>query len=307
MTNRIPDGVFPTMLTPFTSDNRIDYPAVEALLQWYTQRGVDGIFAICQSSEIFFLSFEERLQLLRFIMAHKPKDVCIVASGNVENDIKKQLDEAKRFADCGVDAYVFISNRLAAETEPDDVFLERLLKAADALDPIPLGIYECPYPYKRVLTPYVIGNIARSGRFAFIKDTCCSLPLIKEKLAAAENTGLKIYNANAATLLRSLKMGCAGYSGVMANFHPELYTALCRCYRTEAEKAERLQTVLGFLSVIEYQWYPVNAKYYLQLEGLPIQTFSRTKSDALLTESKKLEIEQMRALTNMLKSEPGLL
>ena len=60
MIKSIPNGVYPTMLTPFTADNKIDYNAVEQLIDWYCKKGVDGIFAICQSSEIFFLSFEER-------------------------------------------------------------------------------------------------------------------------------------------------------------------------------------------------------------------------------------------------------
>ena len=54
----ISGGVYPTMITPYTDDNKIDYNGVEQILQWYADRHVDGIFAICQSSEIFFLSFE---------------------------------------------------------------------------------------------------------------------------------------------------------------------------------------------------------------------------------------------------------
>ena len=71
MLKDIPGGIYPTMITPYTPDNKVDYNAVEQLLAWYAERNVNGIFAICQSSEIFFLSFEERLELLKFIMAHK--------------------------------------------------------------------------------------------------------------------------------------------------------------------------------------------------------------------------------------------
>ena len=60
MIKEIPNGVFPTMLTPFTDGNKIDYNGVEQILNWYSEKKTDGIFAICQSSEIFYLSFEER-------------------------------------------------------------------------------------------------------------------------------------------------------------------------------------------------------------------------------------------------------
>ena len=66
MIKNINNGVYPTMITPYTDENKIDFDAVLGIMDWYFRNGVDGIFAVCQSSEMFFLSFEERLELLRF-------------------------------------------------------------------------------------------------------------------------------------------------------------------------------------------------------------------------------------------------
>ena len=298
----INNGVYPTMVTPFTDDNKIDYNGVKELLKWYKEKGVDGIFAICQSSEIFFLSFEERLELLKFVMANKPEGMSIVASGHTSDDLDVQIEEAKAFIETGIDAYVFISNRFAKEDESDDVLLERMEYVANALPDVQFGVYECPYPYKRVLTPYVLRKMAESGKYTFIKDTCCDLSKIKEKLDAVKGSPIKIYNANAATLLESLRMGCDGYSGVMANFHPDLYSKLIKANNEgDDEKAEFLQNLLGFFSVTECQCYPVNAKYYLTLDGLNITYNSRARSAAELTQSRRLEIEQMYAFTKEIK------
>ena len=46
---------------------------------------------------------------------------------------------------------------------------------------IPLGFYECPFPYKRLLTPDLIKAILKYNRFYFLKDTCCDLHQILEK------------------------------------------------------------------------------------------------------------------------------
>ena len=59
MIKEINNGVYPTMLTPFNGDNKIDYNGVLQLLDFYKNRGVSGVFAICQSSEIFFLSIKD--------------------------------------------------------------------------------------------------------------------------------------------------------------------------------------------------------------------------------------------------------
>ena len=301
MIHSIPDGVYPTMVTPYTQDNQIDYNAVERLLYWYQERGVAGVFAICQSSEIFFLSFEERLALLDFVMRHKPEGMTVVASGHVADDRERQIEEAKRFIDKGIDAYVFIANRFADADESDDALWERMEHAADSLPEIGLGVYECPYPYKRLLTPELLAKMAATGRYQFLKDTCCDIDMIRRKLKAVEGSALKIFNANSATILDSLRAGCAGFSGVMANFHPELYADLCECWRTDPERAEILQAFLGFASLAECQCYPVNAKYYQQLEGLPVNIDSRVRDKREFTPNRQAEIRQMQRLTNDFK------
>lgn len=302
MIKEIPNGVYPTMITPFTNDNKIDYNAVEQLMYWYKDRGVDGIFAICQSSEIFFLSFEERLELLKFIMSHKPEGLSIVASGHTADELDRQAYEANHFIDCGIDAYVFIANRFASAQQDDDTLLKNMEYVASKLPEIGLGVYECPYPYKRVLTPSLLKKMAQTGRYQFLKDTCCNIDMIKDKLDAVKGSSLKIYNANSATLLDSLKLGCAGFSGVMANFHPELYAELCKIFDKNEEKAKKIQNFIGFASVAECQCYPVNAKYYLSLEGLDINIDSRSKDKSEFTSSRMAEIRQMRELTNLFKA-----
>lgn len=115
---------------------------------------------------------------------------------------------------------------------------------------------------------------------------------------AVVGTDLKIFNANSSTLLETLKLGIDGFSGIMANFHPRLYSYLIKHYVTDLEKVSDLQQFLGFSSVLEKQLYPVNAKYYLQLEGVNINTTSRTQDDSRFSDADKLVIEQFRNLSN---------
>lgn len=301
MIKDIPNGVYPTMITPYTADNKVDYNAVEKLIQWYDEKGVAGIFAICQSSEIFFLSFEERLELLKFIVKNAPKTMSIVASGHTADDLDRQIYEANKFIEVGIDGYVFISNRFAKQDEGDDVFFKNLNYVVDNIPEIGLGIYECPYPYKRLMSPEVLKTLGETGKFRFLKDTCCNLDQLKAKLEAVKGTGLKIFNANSATLLESLKMGCEGFSGVMANFHPEFYAWLCENFEKEPEKAEKIQDVVGFFSLAECQQYPVNAKYYQNLEGNKMEIISRARDAKNFGKNNMLEIDQMYNLTQEIK------
>ena len=297
MFKTIPDGVWPTMITPFTATDEIDEGALAHLVAWYLERGVSGLFAVCQSSEMFFLTLEERVALARTVVRLADGRVPVIASGHVSDALPAQVDEVRRIADTGVDAVVLVTNRFAAVTESDGVWqhtLERFL--VQVPDDVALGFYECPYPYKRLLSPDLLAWCAETGRFRFLKDTSCDLDQMRAKQAAVAGTSLKIFNANAATLLASLRFGIAGYSGVMANFHPKVYAWLCGYWAAEPEKAQRLQEFLGFASLIERQAYPVNAKYFLQLEGLPVTLHTRARDVRDLTSAGRLEVQQFRAV-----------
>lgn len=293
----IKNGVWPTMITPFTEKDKIDYHGLEGLLEFYHKKGVAGVFAICQSSEMFNLSREEKKEMIHFITKNTPSDMQVVVSGHTGDTLKEQLRDAEEIMCEGVKAYVILPNRFAGAGESDDILIERMGGFLNAFPGVPLGIYECPYPYKRTLTPKILRWCISTGRFQFIKDTCCDLKQIEEKLELTRAAGIKLFNANSATLLESLKMGAQGYSGIMANIHPEFYVWLCDNFRKHPEKAERVQQFIGTCSMAEYQYYPVNAKYSLFLQGVPIEIRSRILEEEQFTERFKLEIRQLNQLS----------
>lgn len=289
-------GVWPVMLTPFEPGGAVDERGLRALVDWYIDHGVQGLFAACQSSEIFHMDRQEHLRITRITLDQAAGRVPVVASGFTQYGLQEQAETVCAMADLGVEAVILISNRLAAEGDPDEVLLERLERLYPLIgDGVKLGLYECPSPYKRLLSLPVIREVARTGRFHFLKDTCCDAATLRERLRLLEGTELKLFNANATTLLSSLLDGAAGYSGVMANFHPELYVWLTRNPRDP--RAPLVQAVLTMASLIERQLYPANAKFHLRaVEGLPVGTLCRVQDASLLSETFRDEVFQMDRL-----------
>lgn len=300
MEKQFPGGVWPVMLTPFTKENEVDYEALGSLVEWYIEKGVSGLFAVCQSSEMFQLSLKERIAVAKAVVQASKGRIPVIASGHISESLKDQEAEITEMASTGVDAIILITNRLAKKDEGDDIWLkncEQLL--ARIPRDIPLGFYECPYPYKRLLSEDNIRWCLGTGRFYFLKDTCCDIRQIEEKLSWLKGSKLKLYNANTSTLLESLQIGASGYSGVMANFHPELYVWLCEHYKDE--KAKELSDQLAMMSLIERQYYPVNAKYFLSVEEkLPIRTVCRVQDEGGLTETFKKEIDMLSRVSDEL-------
>jgi len=276
----------------------IDYDALEKLVEWYIERGVSGLFAVCQSSEMHQLSLRERIELSTAVMKFTAGRIPVISSGHISTSSEDQIEEIKAIADTGVDAVILVTNLLARKSESDSVWKERMeILFSRIPEDIKLGLYECPHPYKRLLSKELLLWIISTDRFVYLKDTCCDLDMLEERAKMSEGSNLKLYNANAASLLGSLQAGYAGYCGIMTNFHPELYVKLCNTWFEGTEKVKNLQNLIGLASVVEYQYYPVNAKYLLQLEGLGFTLKSRKQDYLGLTGSKRMEIEQMRDLT----------
>lgn len=301
MNEKFKNGVYPVMLTPFTKDNQVDYESLGRLVDWYIENGAAGLFAVCQSSEMFFLSGKESVAITEFVVSRSAKRVPVISSGHVSDSLAEQAEELINIANAGADAVILLTNRLAKENESDEIWLQNLKILLDKLPKdLPLGFYECPYPYKRLISPELLKWCADTGRFYFIKDTSCELENMKAKLEAIKGSRIKLFNANSATLKESLELGASGYSGIMANFHPELYSWLVDNYEKEPVKSGKLSDFLAIASMIECRVYPVNAKYHQKMKGNFASIHTRTKSSDLLNAVGMSEVEQLDRLTAMI-------
>ena len=302
MTAEKKPGLWPVMLTPFTHDGEVDYASLERLIDWYERHGVDGLFADCQSSEIFFLSLEERVKVASFVKKHA--HVPIIASGHVSNAFSAQLEELSAIAGTGVDALILITNRLVHPGRQQESIMPRVREIMKAVPEIPLGFYECPYPFKRLITLDELKECAQSGRFAFMKDTCCDIRLIRQRLDILKGTGFGLYNANTTTCLDSVRDGAAGFSGVMLNFHPQLYRWMLDHAWDQPEKADMVQHFLTMFSEIERQYYPVNAKYHLAaIEKVLDDDYARTIPAEGLTETFQTEVQHLNHAVRWLQAQ----
>ena len=284
----VPGGVWPVMLTPFLDNGDIDWQGVDALVDWYVDAGVAGIFTVCLSSEMYHLTPEERLALAQRVVSKSADRVPVIAAGAFAESINAQAEQVKRLADTGLTAVVITVNQLAREDESDETWKKRAESLFEACSDIPLGFYECPRPYHRLLSPDLLGWVAQTGRALFLKDTSCNRKIISSKLDVIKGTPLKWFNANCSTLLHSLQAGGDGYSGIAANFYPELFVRLCSSVTRDSDEAERLHRFLTVVDRAASNKYSLSAKYFLNLRGLPVKPICRRETPALTEEDRYL-------------------
>ena len=285
--NKLPGGLWPVMLTPYLESNEIDYQGLEKLVNFYIASGAQGLFSNCLSSEMFQLTNEERLKLIRTVVATANSKTGVVASGTFSKDMRTCAEFIKRVYDTGADVVVVISNQIADIEESDEVFRKRMDLLLQLTGNIPLGLYECPYPYKRLISPELMKWLAQTGRFFYHKDTSCHLESIKNKLESIKGTSYLLYNADTPTALSSLESGAVGLSPIGANFYPELYSYLIAEFnqRGSSKSLVQLNAQLNLMDAIADQCYPFSAKLFLQKRGFPISTVCRIQHGKMKSEN----------------------
>lgn len=196
--------------------------------------------------------------------------------------------------------------QLVAEDADETIFECAFRKLLAATDSIPLGLYECPAPYHRLLSPELLHRLTRlaKGRLLFLKDTSCDVEVIARKVDACRGTGLRVFNANTTTLLASLQAGADGYCGISANFYPEMLVEMFESFATRPERAEKLQQIFNLLQRhVEFK-YPRYSKQFLHESGLAIRNCCRVDCD-LLTEEQLVQLRSLRRFLSAQHSTPS--
>lgn len=281
----------PVMITPFNLKAKVDLDAVSTLIDFYLAAGVKGFFANCLSSEMYSITEDERLELTQHVVKYVNGRVPVVATASFGLTIDDKAEFTKKIYDTGIDAAILITGHYANIEDSDEVLLKNFERMFKLTGNIPLGMYECPAPYKRILGTDVFKTLLASNRFVYHKDTSISLESVKAKLDMVKtaNSNFEFYDAHSPNAMYSLQMGAKGMSSISGNFYPEILVWMVN-NATNPEKLEDVKWLQGEISRVDpliHIAYPMSAKYFLRKRGLPVRTISRATALELTPEQKK--------------------
>ena len=281
----------PVMITPFNLKAKVDLDVVSLLIDFYLAAGVKGFFANCLSSEMFSITEDERLELTQHIVNYVDGKVPIVATGSFGLTIEDKAEFTKKIYDTGVDAVIMITGHFAKVDEGDDVLLRNFDKMFQLTGNIPLGMYECPAPYKRIIGAGVFKEILSAERMVYHKDTSITHENVKAKLDILKDidSQLEFYDAHTPNAMFSLQQGAKGMSSISGNFYPEIMVWMTENANdpSKQEQVTWLQSELTRVDPLIHIAYPMSAKYFLQKRGLPVRTISRATAFQLTLEQRK--------------------
>lgn len=281
----------PVMITPFNLKAKVDLDTVSRLIDFYLAAGVKGFFANCLSSEMYSITEDERLELTQHVVRYVNGRVPVVATASFGLTIDDKAEFTKKIYDTGIDAAIMITGHFANVEDSDDILLKNFDRMFKLTGNIPLGMYECPAPYKRIIGPDVFRKLLSANRMIYHKDTSIDLEKVKAKLdiLKQENNSLEFYDAHSPNAMYSLQMGARGMSSISGNFYPEILVWMVNNANNpeKLEEVKWLQSEISRVDPLIHVAYPMSAKYFLRKRGLPVRTISRATALELTPDQKK--------------------
>lgn len=221
-------GVIPPLLTPRTADGALDIPSLRRLIDHLIDGGVDGIFALGSSSEVLYLTNEERETVLTTCVDAIAGRVPLIVGIN-DMTTARVIDEAKRLLAIGGEAIVVTSQFYAIDNAFEE---ERHFRAiADAVD-VPVFAYDVPVRTKQKLPLPLLTKLAREGVIAGVKDSSGDDVSFRQlTLATRDLDGFAAFTGHEVVCDGAMLSGAAGLVPGLGNVDPAGYKRLYEAAR----------------------------------------------------------------------------
>ena len=134
-------GTGVALITPFTAERAVDYPALGELIDYVIAGGVDYIVCLGTTGEAITLSSEECRRILDYTIRHVDGRLPIVAGFFGGNYTERLEDKLRAYNFDGVDG--IMSSSPAYSKPPQEGIYQHFMRVADA-SPRPLILYNVP-------------------------------------------------------------------------------------------------------------------------------------------------------------------
>ncbi len=256
-------GIVTAIVTPFRSDERIDYKAWQDLIEIQIASGVHGLLVAGGQGEFFALDEEEREVAARFCAQSVDGRIPVYVNAGAVTT-RETVSLAQKAESDGVDAIVVVTPYYLRPSE--DELTDHYVEVARSVR-IPVLGYTVPERTGVDLTPALAERIKEMAEnFVGLKDSSGDL----ERIGAYTELGLRVFMGRDHLILDGLERGCAGAVSACANVVPRAFVALYDAWRAgDVESARRMQALVEPLrSAFSLGTFPAVIKEALDAIGL---------------------------------------
>ena len=214
-------GCGTALITPFTDEGAVDFPALRALVDWQIAEGIDFLVACGSTGEAQTLNESERERVVAAVVEGGGGRVPVMA-GATSNDTARAVDEVQRMCRLGAD-YILSATPYYNRPSQEGLY-HHFCAVADAATR-PVCLYNVPGRTGVNLTPEVVLRLAAHPNVLGIKEASGDLKQII-RLLQWRPDDFTVLSGDDWLTLPVVAAGADGLISVSSNEIPAAMTAL---------------------------------------------------------------------------------
>lgn len=289
-------GAGVAIVTPFNSDETINYNKLDELLDYHCTHGTDAIIICGTTGESATMTEEEHMQCVKFAIDRVKGRIPVIA-GTGSNCTRTAIDMSKEAADYGADGLLLVTPYYNKATQAGLIgHYTAVAKEAKA----PIIMYSVASRTGCNIEPATVAELVKNvDNIVAVKEASGNISQVA-KIMALTDGNIDLYSGNDDQIVPMLSLGAKGVISVLSNVAPHETHDICeKFFNGDVKGSAALQ--LKALPLIEQLFCEVNpipVKKAMQLMGvecgplrMPLTEISKEHEQALAKAMKDFGIQ----------------
>ena len=289
-------GAGVAIVTPFNSDETINYNKLDELLDYHCTHGTDAIIICGTTGESATMTEEEHMQCVKFAIDRVKGRIPVIA-GTGSNCTRTAIDMSKEAADYGADGLLLVTPYYNKATQAGLIgHYTAVAKEAKA----PIIMYSVASRTGCNIEPATVAELVKNvDNIVAVKEASGNISQVA-KIMALTDGNIDLYSGNDDQIVPMLSLGAKGVISVLSNVAPQETHDICEKFFNGDVKG-RAALQLKALPLIEQLFCEVNpipVKKAMQLMGvecgplrMPLTEISKEHEQALAKAMKDFGIQ----------------
>jgi len=288
------EGVFTALITPFTTEGKLDGGALRKLVDFQIDQGIDGLVPVGTTGESPTLSPEETEEVIRIVVEQTGGRVPVIA-GTGSNCTDKAIHMTEKAKQIGANASLQVAPYYNKPT--GEGFFRHFTAIADAVD-LPIVVYNIPGRAGKNIENPVMLRLARHKNIVAVKEASGNISQMMD-LIAKKPKDFAVLSGDDNFTFPLMALGGKGVISVASNAVPDRMKDLTHtALKGDWDRARKLHyELLPLFKAIFLETNPIPIKATMAMKGfveevyrLPMCPMSGENKKALTEVLKQLKI-----------------
>ena len=250
-------GSMVALVTPF-KDGQVDWPALDALVDFHLQSGTHGIVPCGTTGESATLSHEEHDAVVDAVIKAASRRVPVIA-GTGSNSTEEAIRLTRAAEKAGADGALMISPYYNRPTQ--EGIYQHYKKVADSVG-IPIIVYNIPGRTGSKIEPETLARLAELKNIAGVKEATGSVDQAIDVIRLCGDR-LAVYSGEDSLIYSLMALGGKGVISTVANVAPKDTAALAHaCLTGDWVNGRALQ----------FKLIPLIRSLFIETNPIPVKT-----------------------------------